>query len=255
MACACSEGPAFEGGGIRCGMRASRGAVERVRIDPATGRISVSVVGGGRARGICGSGMIDLLAELWGTGRLTPAGKLDPGRCGAALREPGPGSRDLAYTVVPPQETESGEAIAVAESDIQNLLRTKAAVYSACALMLKHAGLEAPDIAQVFVAGGFGRFLDLRKAVTIGMLPDLPLERYTYLGNASLAGARAMLVSGEARRTARALADRMTYLELNTVPAYMDEYTAALFLPHTDLARFPTAKPVVEPPRRLGAKG
>ena len=244
MACACSAGPAFEGGGIRCGMRAASGAIERIRVDPETGRAAVSVVGGGRPKGICGSGMIDLLAELWGVGRLTPAGKLDSGRCGASLRESGPGSRDLAWTVVPAEETESGEAIVVAESDIQNLLRTKAAVYSACALMLKHAGMGAPDIAQVFVAGGFGRFLDLRKAIAIGMLPDLPLERFTYLGNASLAGARAMLVSGEARRKAQELADRMTYLELNTVPSYMDEYTAALFLPHTDLARFPSARAV-----------
>jgi uncharacterized 2Fe-2S/4Fe-4S cluster protein (DUF4445 family) len=254
MACACSAGPAFEGAGIRCGMRAATGAIERIRIHPETGRATVAVVGGGRPKGICGSGMFDLLAELWAAGRLTPAGKLDAARDDASVRAAGAGSRDRAYCVVPAEESGTGEAIVVTESDLQNLLRTKAALYSACALMLKHAGLADADVTQVCVAGGFGRFLDIRKAVAIGMLPDLPPERYTVLGNASLAGARALLVSGEARRRAAALAGRMTYLELNTVPSYMDEYTAALFLPHTDRSRFPSARSVVEPPRRQGSK-
>ncbi|MEK7270949.1 MAG: ASKHA domain-containing protein [Planctomycetota bacterium] len=242
MACACSAGPAFEGGGIRCGMRAAAGAIERVRLDPATGVADVRVVGGGKPRGICGSGMIDLLAELWAAKRLEPSGRFNPGRCGDRVRPAGASARDLAYTVVPGARTESGEDLVIAESDIQNLLRTKAAVYSACALMLKRAGLSASDLAQVYVAGGFGRFLDLKKSILIGMLPDLPLDRFTYLGNSSLAGAREMLLRGAARRTVRELADRITYLELNVIPEYMEEYTAALFLPHTDLSRFPTAR-------------
>jgi uncharacterized 2Fe-2S/4Fe-4S cluster protein (DUF4445 family) len=242
MACAASAGPAFEGSGVRCGMRAGKGAIERVRIDGASGRADVNVIGGGRPRAICGSGMIDLLAELWGAGLLDPSGKLDPSRNGDRICAVKGNSRHLAYTVVPAEVSESGAAITLDERDIQNLLRTKAAVYSACALMLKSVGLDFDAIAEVYVAGGFGRFLDLEKSIRIGLLPDLPLERFTYLGNSALSGANAMLCRADARRDVMRIADRITYLELNVDPAYMGEYTAALFLPHTDINRFPTVQ-------------
>ena len=241
MACAASAGPAFEGSGVSCGMRATRGAIERVRVDPASGWAEVSVIGGGRPRGVCGSGMIDLLAELWTAGLLDPSGKLNP-KGGECIGRADEGGRNLAYTIVPAQESDTGQPITIDERDIANLLRTKAAVYSACAIMLKSVGLDFNAVAEVYVAGGFGRFLDLAKSITVGLLPDLPLERYTYLGNSSLGGAQAMLCSSQARERVRQLADRITYRELNVDPAYMNEYTAALFLPHTDVDRFPTVK-------------
>lgn len=243
MACAASAGPAFEGSGVSCGMRAAKGAIERARIDPQTGRAEISVIGGGKPRGVCGSGLVDLLAEMWVHGILDPAGKLNP-ECAAELTRPTKSRRVHAYVIVPEAESATGEAIVIDELDIQNLLRTKAAVYSACSLMLKSVGLDFSALAQVYVAGGFGRFLDLKKSILIGMLPDLPLDRYVYLGNSALAGARAMLTSAAARRKAVELANRITYLELNVDPSYMDEYTAALFLPHTDINRFPTARAV-----------
>jgi uncharacterized 2Fe-2S/4Fe-4S cluster protein (DUF4445 family) len=242
MACAASAGPAFEGSGTSCGMRAASGAVERVRVDPATGRAETVTIGGGKPRGICGSGTIDLLAELWTNGLLEPSGNLNPSRCGDSVRPSPDSSRNLVYTVVPAEETATGKAITIDERDIQNLLRTKAAVYSAVSLMLKSVGLDIDSIERVYVAGGFGRFLDLEKSIAIGLLPDLPTDRFTYLGNSALAGAREMLVSARVRGQVRELADRMTYLDLNADPAYMDEYTAALFLPHTDINRFPTVR-------------
>lgn len=242
MTCAASAGPAFEGSGVSCGMRASKGAIERVRIDPATGRAEVKVIGGARPKGVCGSGMIDLLAELWLAGLLDPSGKLDPTHPSGLVVPVGESKRNMGYTIVPAEASETGAAIVIDEQDIQNLLRTKAAIYSACALMLGQVGLDFDAVSQVYVAGGFGRFLDLEKSIMIGLLPDLPLERYTYLGNSALAGAQAMLMSGAARRKAEDLANRMTYLELNVDPSYMDEYMAALFLPHTDIERFPTVK-------------
>ncbi len=242
MACAASAGPAFEGSGVGCGMRADNGAIERVRIDPHSGQAHVSVIGGGRSRGVCGSGMIDLLAELWAAGLLDQSGKFHPSRGDGRIAPAAGGGRCLAYTIVPQAETDTGRPIAIDEHDIQNLLRTKAAVYSACAVMLKSLDLDFGAVAEVYVAGGFGRFLDLEKSITVGLLPDLPLDRFTYLGNSALSGAQAMLCSASAREKAKSLADRMTYLELNVAPAYMNEYTAALFLPHTDLDRFPTVK-------------
>jgi len=242
MACAASAGPAFEGSVVRCGMRASEGAIERVRIDVTTGEVIINVIGGGRPRGICGSGMIDLLAELWQAKLLDPAGKLNPLVGSERIRPAEGASRNMAYTVVPARDSATGEAITLDERDIQNLLRTKAAVYSACGIMLKSVGLGFDAIREVYVAGGFGRFLDLEKSIRIGLLPDLPLDRFTYLGNSALSGATAMLCRADARENVVGLASRITYLELNVDPAYMGEYTAALFLPHTDLDRFPTVK-------------
>ncbi len=242
MACAASAGPAFEGRGVRCGMRADAGAIERVHVDPNSGRAEVSVIGGGGPKGICGSGVIDLLAELWSVGLIDSAGRFADSLGGELLRkDDGPG-RNAAYIVVPAKASASGQDILFDERDIQSLLRTKAAVYGACSFMLKSIGLGFGAVKRVYVAGGFGRFLDLEKSITIGLLPDLPLESFVYLGNSSLAGAHAMLTRRAARMRVRELADRVTYLELNVSPAYMDEYTAALFLPHTDLEQFPSVK-------------
>ncbi len=246
MACAASAGPAFEGSGVGCGMRATQGAIERVAIEPDTGTPSITVVGGGRPRGVCGSGMIDLLAELWQAGLLDPSGKLHPERGGGRIRPTEGSTRNLEYVIVPAEASDTGKPIILDERDIQNLLRTKAAVYAAGALMLRSVGLDLDAVTEVYVAGGFGRYLDLRKSILIGLLPDLPLERFTYLGNSSLAGAQMMLCSSAARRRVLDVARRITYLDLNADPAYMNEYMAALFLPHTDIERFPTVKAAVK---------
>lgn len=242
MACAASAGPAFEGTGISCGMRACAGAIERVRIDPQTRQAQVSVIGGSAPAGVCGSGMVDLLAELWKAGLLDSSGKLER-EAFPHLISPVPGSsRNFSYQIVPGGESASGEPISITEQDIMNLLRAKAAVYAACSLMLRSVGLGFHSVERVYVAGGFGRYIDIEKAITAGMLPDLPRESYIYLGNSSLAGAHSMLVSSKARQKAAEIAGRITYLELNTMPTYMDEYTAALFLPHTDASRFPSVR-------------
>jgi uncharacterized 2Fe-2S/4Fe-4S cluster protein (DUF4445 family) len=237
MACACSAGPAFEGGGIECGMRASTGAIERVWIDPATGIARVSTVGNVRPRGICGSGMIDLVAGLFLTGWIDAAGKFDRVRQCPAIRVDG---RRATYTIATSQQTAGGKAIVITEIDIENIIRTKASIYSACALMLKQVGLSFEDIRQVYIAGGFGRFLDLENAIVIGLVPDLPREKFRYIGNSSLIGSYMVVVSCDYRQRQLELAHRMTYLELNTDTAYMEQYTGALFLPHTNPAQFPS---------------
>jgi len=226
LSCACSAGPAFEGGGIRCGMRASGGAVERVQIDPLTKELAVSVIGGGEPAGICGSGMISLIAELFRAGLIDAAGKLIRGGSDRITVQGKTASFTLAET--------DGRVIAVTEADIENLIRAKAAVFSACCVMLKQVGLTFSDLERVYIAGGFGRYLDNEDAKTIGLLPNLPPEKYGFLGNASLMGAYMTLLSRRHRETRRALAAKTTYLDLSAEPGYMDEYMAALFLPHTD---------------------
>jgi uncharacterized 2Fe-2S/4Fe-4S cluster protein (DUF4445 family) len=237
MTCACSAGPAFEGGGIDCGMRASLGAIERVSVDPRTGEPSWTAIGGGKPRGICGSGMISLIAELFLSGWLDGSGKLERGRpCDRVIAD----GRRASYLIARAEESATGKPIAASELDIQNILRAKAAIYSACDIMLSQLGMEASELASVYVAGGFGRFLDLEKAIAIGMIPDLPLEKYHYIGNASLMGSYMILVSQDFMRRQDEIASRMTYIDLGSMSGYMDRYSAALFLPHTDARLFPS---------------
>jgi len=239
MTCACSAGPAFEGGGIDCGMRATTGAIDRVTVDPGTGMATYSVIGGGRPAGICGSGLIDLVAGLFLTGLLDSSGRLDRNGVCKAIEVNG---RRAFYTVAGADETRDGTLVRISETDIDNLMRAKAAIYSAASLMLSQTGLSFTDLSSFSVAGGFGKHLDLDKAIAIGLLPDIPLERFRYIGNASLAGTRLALLSKGHRERQQEFASRMTYMDLSSWPGYMDAYTAALFLPHTDRTLFPSVR-------------
>jgi uncharacterized 2Fe-2S/4Fe-4S cluster protein (DUF4445 family) len=239
LACACSAGPAFEGGGIECGMRAAKGAIDKVTVNSISGVATYRTIYDGKPVGICGSGMISLLAELFLTGWIDPAGKLNQDRKSTAIQIEG---RQARFIIVPAEETASGKAISISESDIENIIRAKAAIYAACSLMLEQVDLNFTHLDHIFIGGGFGRFLDIEKAIIIGLIPDLPREKYRYLGNSSLMGASRILLSRQSRERQLELCRRMTYLELNTNPAYMDQYTGALFLPHTDIDRFPSVK-------------
>ncbi len=237
MACACSAGPAFEGQGLDCGMRAALGAIEKVQIDPVTGQAAYATIGNVPPRGICGSGIIDLIANLFITGWIDAAGKLDrSGKCKFITIE----GRIARYTITPVEKSASGKPITISEIDIENIIRTKAAIYTACALMLDQVGLKFTDLNHIYIAGGFGRFLDIEQGIILGLIPDVPREKFRYIGNSSLMGSYMIAVSQDYRRRQLELSRRMTYLELNTNPGYMDQYTGALFLPHTDLTRFPT---------------
>ena len=240
VACACSAGPAFEGGGLGCGMRAAYGAIDSVEIDPQSGLASYTTVGNGSPRGICGSGVISLLSKLFLTGWLDPSGKLNRDRPSPAIRIAG---RRARYILVPAENSHTGQPIYLTEVDIEHIIRAKAAVYAACKLMLDQVGITFLDIATVYISGGFGRFLDINSAKVIGLIPDLSNDTFRYLGNASLIGTYMVLVSEKHRRLLSTTARRMTYMELNTDPSYMDQYSAALFLPHTDLAFFPSVRP------------
>ena len=237
MGCACSAGPAFEGGGIEFGMRAAKGAIERVTIDAKTGRASYETVGKTKPKGICGSGMISLIAELYTKGIIDPAGKINADKAPDFTVVSG---RKVSFRVVQESESEQGFALTVSEADINNIIRAKAAIYSACSMMLSHCDMDFSDLSRIYIAGGFGRFLDVDKAVMIGLLPDVSRDKFVYIGNSSLRGSFRTLVSLSQRAVQRELARKMTYIDLSADPAYMEHYTAALFLPHTDGRRFPT---------------
>jgi uncharacterized 2Fe-2S/4Fe-4S cluster protein (DUF4445 family) len=197
------------------------------------------VIGNGPARGVCGSGLISLLGELLSAGYIDRSGKISD-TAAESRRRKIEGTAGLM--LVPASETESRRDLIITEADIDNLIRTKAAIYAACDLMLGNAGLDFKSIDRVLIAGGFGKYIDLEAAIRIGLFPDIDRGRFSYLGNTSLAGATRALLSKRYRRLLDDLPGRMTYIDLSAEPRYMDAYVAALFLPHTELGRFPSAK-------------
>jgi uncharacterized 2Fe-2S/4Fe-4S cluster protein (DUF4445 family) len=238
IGCACSAGPAFEGVGIKCGMRASYGAVEGVEIKDGGEAVDCQVIGGGKPIGICGSGLIELVAELFRSAVITRDGKFDHTKKLARIRSEG--NQD-AYVIANDEATASGKDIVITEHDVENIMRAKAAIYSACTLLLRNVGLAHSDIQNVYVAGGFGSHLNFENAITIGLFPDIGTDKYEYLGNTSLSGAHLALISKKQRQELLRIAKSMTYIDLSSEPRYMDMYTAALFLPHTDISLFPSS--------------
>jgi len=236
VACSASAGPAFEGSGVGCGMRASKGAIQKVTIEPKNYAVKYNTIGEIKPRGICGSGYIDMIPEMLRAGLIDKSGKFKTIK-DKRIRESELGRE---FIVAFKDESEATSDIVITEADIENIKRAKAAIYAACAILVKHMGLEFSQINKIFVAGGFGTYLDIANAISIGLLPDLDKTKFIFVGNSSLAGARSILLSYEAMKEASEIAKKMTYFELSVEPKYMDEYTAALFFPHTDLSKFPS---------------
>lgn len=233
---ACSAGPAFEGGGIKHGMRATTGAVEDFRLHPVSYEPMLMTVGRAKPRGICGSGFISIVAEFLEAGVISPNGKMDGDLPTKRVRR---GPDGLEYVLAFGDATATGQDLVITEVDVENLLRAKAAMYAGYVALLHSVGLSIKDLEQVIIAGNFGYFLDVQRAITIGLLPDLPPERFLFIGNGSLQGARLVSFCGEMLAEGWRIARKMTSVELSESPAYMDHYVAALFLPHTHENEFP----------------
>ncbi len=239
---ACSAGPAFEGGGVQYGMRATRGAIEEVWINGETYEPTYRVIGGTRPRGICGSGLISLLAEMFLTGVVDKGGHIN-----ASLRTPRVriGDHGPEYVITWGTETGHGRDIVITHVDIDNLLRAKAAIYAGFTVLADSVGVPLSTVEQVLVGGSFGKYINVEKAVQIGLLPDMAWDRFYFLGNTSIKGAYLALLDRRARARIKDIASRMTYIELSADNTFYDAFTSALFLPHTDLSRFPTVQAVM----------
>ena len=239
MSCACSAGPAFEGGDISCGMRATDGAIEAVTIDKDSMEPTLTIVGdaGQKPVGICGSGIIDIISELFRCGIINARGLF--------AREGSRVARDAhgmgRYILATAAESETGREVSINEVDIDNFIRAKGAIYSGIDTLLQSVDMTPECIERVVVAGGIGSGINMKNAINIGMLPDVELEKYHYIGNSSLTGAYAMVMSDEATAKCHEVGANMTYLELSTYPGYMDSFVAACFLPHTDASLFPNS--------------
>ena len=239
MSCACSAGPAFEGGDISCGMRATDGAVEACTIDKETMEPTLEIVGdeGQKCVGICGSGIIDIIAELFRCKIINARGQFVREGKRIARDAHGMGRYILAF----PEESEAGREVSINEVDIDNFIRAKGAIFSAIDTLLQSVDMTVDMIDHVYVAGGIGSGINMGNAVRIGMFPDVELEKFSYIGNSSLTGAYAMVISDQANEKTHEVAANMTYLELSTYPGYMDSFVAACFIPHTDARLFPSA--------------
>ncbi len=235
VCCSASAGPAFEGGGTRCGMRATRGAINELSI--SDGKITYKTIGNAKPRGLCGSGLIDCIYELVKNKIIRPDGKFE---------------RDIKderfsvvdgipqYVIVPAEESGTKQPIVITETDIDNLIKSKGAIFAAMKSLADYIGIGLDQIEKLYVAGGFGNYLNIEKAIGIGLLPDIPREKIEFVGNTSLAGARICLLSEKALEKAFIISRAMTNIELSVYQPFMDEFVAALFLPHTNKELFPS---------------
>ncbi len=246
VTCACSAGPAFEGAGVRRGMRATRGAIEEVWINGDTLEPTIRVIGDAPAKGFCGSGLISLLAEMFLTSVIDKAGHFNSTRPTDRIRQ---GEHGWEYVVVWGDEGhENGRHangspphdIAITHVDVDNLLRAKAAIYAGFSVLADSVGVPLEMVERALIGGAFGKYINVEKAVEIGLLPDMPWEQFRFLGNTAVLGAYQALLSQKARERIADIASRMTYIELSADNSFYDAFTSALFLPHTELSRFPS---------------
>ncbi len=239
VTCACSAGPAFEGAGVLHGMRATKGAIEEVWINGETFVPTYRVIGGVKPRGLCGSGLISLLAEMFMTGVLDKGGHLNTLLETPRIRE---GEHGTEYVIAWGDETAEGKDIVITHVDIDNLIRAKAAIYAGFTVLAVSVGVPLEAVEQLLIGGSFGKYINVEKAIQIGLLPDMPWERFHFLGNTSVRGAYYALLDQESRNRIREIASRMTYIELSADNTFYEAFTSAMFLPHTNLANFPSVE-------------
>lgn len=244
VTCACSAGPAFEGGEISCGMRAASGAIERVEINQQTLEPMLTIINDEKPKGICGSGIIDLIAEMLKKGIVDRRGKINKNLDNKRIRLD---DYDIGeYVIAFKEEWNIEEDITITEIDVDNFIKAKGAVYSGVASLLSSLGMDFSIIDKIYIAGGIGNSLSIEKSIEIGLFPDVEREKFLYIGNSSLMGCYLTLMSEDARRKMESFSKEMTYIELSTYPSYMDEFVSACFLPHTDIQRFPTVQKLLE---------
>jgi len=240
LACAaCSAGPAFEGGGIKFGMRAAKGAIEDFSIDPITFEPMNITIGNVRPKGICGSGLIAIVATLFEMGVIDNKGKFNRDLDTPRIRE---NDGIFEYVLAWKDESQIDRDIAITEPDLDNFIRAKGAIYSGCLTLLEEVGLNVTDIQRIYLAGGFGSYVDLERAMTIGLLPEIDPDKVRFIGNGSLMGAKMSSLTNRIRKDVVEVTKKMTNFELSETPSYMNNYVAALFLPHTDMDQFPKIK-------------
>jgi len=243
FSCAGAAGPALEGGEVLFGMRANPGAIEKLTIDPVTLNPKYSTINGIKPRGICGSGLIDLLAELLCTCVIDRTGRINTSITNPRIRTTG---HFPEFVIAWAKETEINKDIVITENDIKNLIMSKASIHAACVTLMKEAGVSRHEITTIYFAGAFGNYIDKKNATIIGLIPEIPFDQIKNMGNGAVAGANIALINRRTRKFLDEIAFKIAYIELNAENSFMDEYTSSTFLPHTDLTLFPMVQKLVE---------
>ncbi len=239
LSCSCASGPAFEGGHIKHGMKAVTGAIERISIK-SNYEIEYATVDDAAPIGLCGSAIIDAVAELYRLGIINDRGRFKAGINNPRLRKASDG--DLEFVLVWAEDSGAGIDITVTQKDINELQLAKAAIFAACSILMKRKNVRLEDIDSLLIAGAFGTYINPENAKLIGLLPDIPTERIKFVGNTALSGAKMTLISTDARKTAEMLSRRIRYLELASDPEFSSEFADAMFIPHKNLDRFPSQR-------------
>jgi uncharacterized 2Fe-2S/4Fe-4S cluster protein (DUF4445 family) len=241
VTCACSAGPAFEGAGVLDGMRATRGAIEEIWIAGSSTETpyepSYRVINNTKPKGICGSGLISIIAEMFLTGILDKGGNINLSLDSPRVRK---GKHGAEYVVVWSDEADHGQDIVISAVDIDNLKRAKAAIYAGYSVLAESVGLTLEMVEQFLIGGSFGQYINIEKAIQIGLLPDLPWDQFQFLGNTSIKGAYFALLDRAQRQEIEEIASRMTYIELSSDNTFYEAFMSAMFLPHTDTEKFPS---------------
>jgi uncharacterized 2Fe-2S/4Fe-4S cluster protein (DUF4445 family) len=243
FSCAGAAGPALEGGEVLFGMRANPGAIEKLTLEPGTLNPVYSTINGIKPRGICGSGLIDLLAELLCTCVIDRTGRINTGIANPRIRTTG---HFPEFVVAWADETDGGKDIVITENDIKNLIMSKASVHAACLTLMNQAGITRREITTIYFAGAFGNYINKKNATIIGLIPEINIDRIINIGNGAVAGANIALINRRKRKTLDEIACRIAYIELNAESSFMDEYTSSTFLPHTDLTLFPQVQKLLD---------
>jgi uncharacterized 2Fe-2S/4Fe-4S cluster protein (DUF4445 family) len=239
ISCSCASGPAFEGGHIKHGMKAVTGAIEKVSIDKETFEVNYETIGNGKPRGLCGSAIVDVVAEMLNSGIIDSRGKFF-----SDLKTPRIKINEgkTEFVLVKADNSATKHDIVVTQKDITEIQLAKAAIYAGCSMLMKKKGFKNEDLDRIMIAGAFGRYINPERAKIIGLVPDIPTEKIKFIGNTAVTGAKMALLSREARKVAEEISQKVRYLELSIDPEFRTEFTSALFLPHRDLNRFPSIK-------------
>lgn len=237
IACSTSAGPCFEGSGIKSGIRAMKGAIQNIKIQ--NNKFKIETIGNVLPKGICGSGIIDIVSELFVNKLIDRSGKIKQNKY-FKVRQNQDGIKELI--LVEAVCSAINKDIVIDETDIKNIMHSKGAIYTGIEVLLKETGFKKSDLKRIFIAGGLGTALNIRSAVNIGLLPDCPEKDFIFLGNTSISGAKTCLLSIEAMQQIEIITNKMTYLDLSTNAGFMNNYSASLFLPHTDIELFPSVK-------------
>ncbi len=243
FSCAGAAGPALEGGEVLFGMRANPGAIERITIDPFTLDPTFSTINNIKPKGITGSGLIDILAELISACVIDRTGRINTSIKNPRIRT---GSHFPEFVIALAAETDIGKDIVITENDIKNLIMSKASIHAACVTLMKEAGVSRNDIATIYFAGAFGNYINKKNATIIGLIPEIDIDRIKNIGNGAVTGANLALINRRERKTLDVIAGKIGYIELNAEPSFMDDYTSSTFLPHTDLSLFPMVQALLE---------